>query len=600
MAKERKRPLTPDDVPPPAPRRGSRPAGPRAAATVEVPPPPPPLPPPPPEVPQWLTPDVDPEADNGPSLYQLSELRRVLAERARRKMEALNLYEPLPEQERFHASKCRQRLARGGNRSGKTLCAAVEVARAVTGKDPTRKYPLTDGRAFLVGKDLDHIGQVMWRKLGRPGAFKIIRDEDTGDWRAFRPWEPADEARSEEAKPAPPLIPKRLVKAVAWENKAKGIPKKVLLTNGWEINFYSSEGKPPQGSDIDLWWFDEEIVDPEWHPEMVARVLDRRGRGLWSATPQAGTEKLLELHDIAEQERDWEKPSVEEFVILLADNPHIGEQEKKDFAATLNEDEQRVRIAGEFLISSFKVYPEYSDIVHGVDPFDIPADWTRYAAIDPGRQVCAVLFAAVPPPEAGEFVYLYDELYIQNCDAEQFGQRMRDKTQGQNMELFIIDSHMSRVTEMGSGRTVEEQYSQKLRKYRVTCRRTGHGFLWGSDDVAGGLEAFRSLLRVREDGTPKLRVFVSRMPNFRWEIKHYRFKRLNNVITDKPEEKGRVHLMADARYLAMARPRYVKRTGGKSPLEGAIKAFRDKQERLKKQRGGEGRVMLGPIGGSKR
>jgi hypothetical protein len=63
-----------------------------------------------------------------------------------------------------------ERLFLGGNRSGKTLTAAVEVARIMTGQDPFGKQPKKDGIAILVGKDLNHCGKVMAKKLFRPDA----------------------------------------------------------------------------------------------------------------------------------------------------------------------------------------------------------------------------------------------------------------------------------------------------------------------------------------------------------------------------------------------------------------------------------------------
>lgn len=550
---------------------------------------PPPIPTPPPPPP-------------GIAAWEAERLRRLVAEKASREIEALRLYEPLPTQARFHMSRSRTRLVRGSNRAGKTLSAAVEVARAVTGQDPYKKFPKTDGRCFCVGKNLDHIGSVMWRKLSRAGAFKIIRDKQTGTWRAFRPWSLEDVQREEEARPAPPLIPPRLIKSIAWENKAKGIPSKVVLANGWELNFYSSESKPPQGSDIDLFWFDEEITDELWYPEMAARILDRRGSGIWSATPQAGTEKLYDLHERAEKEAGTRLPSVAEFVVLLSDNPHISLEEKEEFAnALMSDDERRVRIGGEYAVTRYRVFPEFSIITHGVDAFAVPAHWTRYAIVDPGRQVCAVLFAAVPPPDEGDYVYFYDELYILNCDAEQFGTKMAQKTNGQRFESFIIDHHGSRVMDTGSGRNVELQYSDALKRRRVKSRKTGFGFQWGSDDVEGGLLAFRSWLLARDDGTTRLRVMRGKLPNFEWEIQRYRYKKNGDHVTDKPEDRGRVHLMACCRYIALANPKYVKPTGGTASLSGAIKAFREKQARAKRAGRGDGPLInLGPGSGKRK
>lgn len=552
-----------------------------------------PIPPPPP-----LPPDEELSQDQkiqlpAVSTYQAVELKRLLVEKAKRQVEALKLYEPLPRQEEFHSSRCRQRLLRGSNRGGKTLPAAVEFARAVCGMDPHGKYPKRDGRAFAVGKNLDHVGSVMWYKLSRAGAFKIIRDLHTNQWRAFRPWEMEDAIRAHLAKPAPPLIPPRLIKQIAWENKAKNIPKMVRLHTGWEITFYSSEGKPPQGQDIDYWWFDEEITDPDWYPEMVMRTLDRHGCGVWSATPQAGTERLLELHERADREHDLPNPGVREFVILLADNPFFTAQEKQDMANSLSEEEQLVRIGGEFAINAYKVFPEFNMIAHGVDWFEIPPNWTRYAVVDPGRQVCAVLFAAVPPPSVGRFVYLYDELYITNCDAEQFGQKMAYKCANQTFEAFIIDRHGGRLTDIGSGLTVERQYAEALSRYNVRSRRTGSGFIAGNDDVEAGVEAIRGWLKSRDGAGPTLRILAGRLANTEWEFRHYRYKRVGGIITDKPEERGRVHQMANCRYLALARPKWQKPVKVKAPEGAAVKIFRAKQK-AKKKAAGPGIIRLGP------
>lgn len=475
--------------------------------------------------------------------------------------------------------------------SGKTCCAAVEVARAVTGNDPYNKYPKEGGRWFCVGKDLAHIGQVMWRKLGRAGAFKIIRDYNTDNWRSYRPWDPSDAARASSARSAPPLIPPRMIKEIAWENKKEGIPNVVRMHNGWEISFFSSLGKPPQGSDINGWWFDEEIVDGDWFPEMSARVLDHEGYGVWSATPQAGTDQLYELHKRSEQEREtMGQPLVEEFLVLLNDNPHISEKAKREFAANLSEEDYRVRVGGEFAITSARVYPEFHKTKHVVPYFPIPPEWTRYAVVDPGHQICAVLFAAVPPDE--KHVYLFDELYIRECNANLFGEHMARKTAHQTFQAFIIDAHMAIATQVGVGRTVEQQYQQALLENKVKSVSTGHGFIYGSDDITAGVLAVHDLLRLREDGTPKLQLLEGMCPNFIHEVERYNRKRDKFGVMDKPDQRRHSHCQDCCRYLALFRPRYVKPVKVKQSVGGAVKALRDKQ---KKRKGDDGNyIKLGP------
>lgn len=913
------------------------------------------------------------------SAYSAAKVRRTILENARRKIEGLKLYEPLPVALAFHQSSTRVRLARGSNRAGKTLMAAVEVARACLGQSD--KFPKVSGRCYCVGKNLGHIGEVMWRKLSRAGAFKIIRDKQSDLWRALRPWIPEDYLRIEEAKPAPPLIPPRMIKSIGWEAKSKGIPKMVILQNDWEISFFSSEGKPPQGADLDLclagwsevydpiarkmrrideitepwhvysfnkatggieirratvpfvksfgelcrirlsdgqeifstrshrvlsstgqwvsvedawkrdlllqgvsaqvsteilaaqtraertqekcqevlqsvllanphtataarrlsesgvslprnerncgiacallgsettqgcqddclpyfhpcderlpaesntcqvsvpspgyargrslvhwrpgglaeiskrsrscpssvavyaafyaarsvawsrrlrgvlgkrlagmnssrpqsrqlscsawhtfrrsiegqavcgealkprsdyeerfgrpptneewsdttfgsglsamrryaiqrriidearrdramgetgndagddicprlyitsiaavcqgpiWdigieethnyiygpmishncWLDEEIMDEEWYPEMRLRLLDRSGRLIWSATPQAATQQLFQLHERAVEEYSLKEKSVEEFVCLLMSNPHIDPKEKKDLLTdvAMTEDTYRVRIEGEFAFTSYKVYPEFNMQTHGCDWFEIPRNWTRYLVIDPGFQVCAVLFATVPPPSEGDFVYLYDELYLKDCNAATLADAVAHKTQVALFQAFIIDYFGSLRSELGIGKSVMQQYTEVFQKKGIRSASTGSGFIFGNSDISDGVMAVHNWLRIQENGKPKLQVLRGKLPNFEHEIKYYHKKKTKGDIIDKPDQRKANHLQDCLRYLAMYSPRYIKPKISGGPRSPVLAALDAKKKRKRELQGGN-YIRLGP------
>ncbi len=531
----------------------------------------------------------------GLSDLEREELREVVAELGRREMESLRLFEPLPAQAAFFASKAGERLVRGGNRGGKTVVGAVECARAVTGQDPFKKYPEKDGRFVAVGKDLTHCGKVMWRKLTRPGAFKIIRDPSSGKWRSLRPGAAWDEANREKARDSPPLIPRRFIKEVAWENKKDEIPKTVRFHNGWELNFFSSVGKPPQGWDIDGAWFDEEIDHPDWYPETSARLLDRGGRFFWTATPQAGTQYLYDIHTKAEEQRGDAHPTVEEFYLNLLNNPHISEKAVKEFTAKLSEDEYRIRVLGDFALLGMKVYSEFSPRgPHGMDAFAIPDEWTRYVAIDPGRQVCAILFAAVPPPssEHAGRIFLFDELYIRKCNAEIFAERLRERVGQHEYYAAYIDHRAGRQTEMGSGVTVEEQYSKALLKAGVSFSKSGHRFTWASDDVRAGIEQVRLNLHLDAEGRSKFIVFRDKTSMLQWEAERYAYRKLpSGVVTDEPL-KMHDHLMDTWRYLALANLRYVKPKVRKRQPGYTHKILEQKKQRAAAREGVSDSVKL--------
>jgi hypothetical protein len=523
------------------------------------------------------------------------QLKRVLAEIAIRKAEALQIYNPLPYQTAFHNSKTLERIIRGGNRAGKTVAAAVEVARAVTSKKNQVWY--------VVGKDGRELAQVLWKKLGRPGAFCMIRDEVNKRWRAYDP--DTDAHRSKDKRPSLPLIPRRMIKDIAYESKKEDLPKIVTLINGTKIHFYSSNASPARGADIDGAWFDEEAdADRDWYIEIAARLLDRDGIFIWSATPQAGSERLYALHERAlEQiEKNVTPRTVEEFFCTMDDNKHVNEEAKEAFKGKLLGDDisYDVRVKGEFALVAGRVFPEYAPKVHEIDPFPIPNDWTLYCATDPGRQVAAVLFLAIPPPEKEDHIYIYDELYLKCCDATRYGLEMKQKCQGRNFRAFLIDVHEYKKKSAGDGKTIGWHYADALEANKIKSEITGSDFLL-SDGSPGAirpsLEEIRLWLRIRSNGTPKLLVMKSCF-NFIKEIKHYRYKKKpDGTFIDTPDAKNN-HTIDALRYLAQHRPQWIPAKAAQVVASGAYKWYIEQKAKEAKKSGNS--YMMGPGDGSAR
>lgn len=533
------------------------------------------------------------------SAREIDEFNAVLAEIASRRVEALKIFEPSPLQESFFSCHADERIFRGGNRAGKTLASCVEVARALTGQDPHGKYPERDGRAVLVGKDLIHCSKVLYRKLFKPGSFQMIRDPETKALRSFRPWNEWDKENESLAVPAPPLIASRYYQAnwISWEDKREEIAKSVRFTTGWELTFFSSLSAPPQGWDVDLVDFDEEIEHPAWYPEMSARLIDRRkydkkagkpvgGKFIWSATPQAATQVLYDLCSKAREQSDAgvKEPSTVEFYSSMLDNPHLTDAAKQIFVEKLsnNEDEYRIRVLGEFALTGVRVYADCQPKgLHGVKAFAIPDDWPIYCAIDPGRQVCAVLFMTIPPSKGSEYSghkIIFGELYLRRCDAKKLAEAMRDWLGGRPIQDWLIDSRASRNTEIGSGKTVEYRYRQALMKVNVKSEKREYGFRWADDNVKAGIEAVRTGLNVVNGQTEWL-IMYEKVPNFVWELERYSYKRLpSKVVTDDPIQVNN-HLMDCWRYLAQARFTYVKPKAKKKERNYTGKLLKEKKER---------------------
>ena len=516
----------------------------------------------------------------------------------------MKLYKPNPNQEPIHQCRASEILVIGGNRSGKSLCTFVEDARAVTGQDPYKKYPERDGILVIVGKDWRHIGMVVYPMLFKAGAFKIIKDLHTKEWRAYD--HVADAARKSESKPAPPLIPPRMVASTSWVLKSANYIQKCTLHNGWEIFFFSSEGDPVQGFQATRCHLDEDLNSEAWIPEMQARLADRKGVFCWSAMPHSANNALLGLKERADaaEELGIENPTIKQFKLRFLDNPAIDDEEKRKSLerwSAVGEDVLRMRAEGDFITDSVLVYPNFDMRIHGMERSElpdgqIPRNWTRYAVIDPGHTVTAVLFAAVPPDE--KFVLVYDQLYLRQCNASIFGEKFAAKAVGQHFHAFLIDAHGGRLRDIGSGRLPIEQYTEQLVMRKIRSQTTGASFLAGCDDILARTEATRVAMHIRPTGSPQLRVLCNAVPDLERELKRYR-KKVNYIagtaiVTDMPNTRGEVHLCQTLEYLCAYRPRY-----HTPPIAPESEPWWVKWQAERRKRLGNGQapfVYLGPQG----
>ena len=545
------------------------------------------------------------EPKSVPSLYndqatdhEIKEMRELVAERSKRRSEALRLYEPLPFQERFHQSNSKEVLIQAGNQVGKSLVAFAEDARAVTGQDPYNKYPKENGVLVCLGMDEGHIGRTIHKYLFRSGAFKIIKDEKTGHWRSWKPWDKDDWARKEQTQPAPPLIPERFIKKFAWKKRAQHVFEICELINGWIIYAMGSKGDPAQGFQADLVHIDEDLEKPEWYDEMIARLSMRDGKLRWSALPHAKNDALINLTERAEDEKNMANPSTMVIRATIFDNPFMPEQVKQENIKrwkAKGDDEYRKRALGEMVTDSVLMYPTFSKDLHGSVRFEEPRNavqkilaendgnpppnWARYMVVDPGHSVCAVTFWAVTPPGLGEHVIAYDELYLQQCTAEKFGAAVAHKVGGDTFQSFIIDAHGGRIREIGSGVLPRRQYTLQLEKHGVRSVETGSNFRSGSDDIAGREMKLRDWLSVRQDGTTKMMVTLQRCPNLIREFFRFKKKIVNGFVTDDGNRRGNCHAIETCEYAAAHGLHYVKPENGIKKLSVAGRIIKDRNAR---------------------
>lgn len=516
--------------------------------------------------------------------------------------------------------------------SGKSTVASILFAAIATnrpvydheGKPIEVRWKHQRGRKltmWCIGYGQQHIGQTLYRLLFRPGLFKIIRDEKSRQWRAFRPWDAADQKRKEETKPSPPLIPSRYIKpnSFAWENKGEKVFTKVEIIDPMskeeiaEIYAFTSSGEVKAGDPVDVIWVDEAIKYPSHYAEWQARLIDRRGRIFWSSWPEISNDALTKLTERAKDSEEKGDGRVAEFVYSMSGNPHLESEAKQDAISGWSEEERQARDLGEYLTEHLRMYPMFDENIHSaicVDPTrdddlsailrktngEPPGNWTRELILDPGTTNPAVLFCAVPPPELGHYYVPYQEIYIPRLNAEQLAEKILQYSRNWYFERFIIDPKAGAQTPMGFGKTIERNYSDAFAKCKLTCAQTYSGFSWGSVDVAGRIGMVHKMLSTSRTGFPYLRIVTQRCPNLCKQLRQYNKQVQSGFVSEfKPAPRQKIDLAVCLEYWASRDPEYIPPPQayslGQSPMERVYQSLIGRNKKKKKQ---SESILLGP------
>jgi hypothetical protein len=152
-------------------------------------------------------------------------------------------------------------------------------------------------------------------------------------------------------------------------------------------------------------WCDERLPESIFN-RLLARIVDRNGFILYSDIP----EQMWQMDRLIEAEP---RAGVYFQSFTMHDNAHnLPPGAIDQAAARMTQDEQRLRIKGEFVVMEGIIYREYQDSIHAIDPFRIPADWPKFRMIDYGASApTACLWCVVAPNET---IYCYREHYERN------------------------------------------------------------------------------------------------------------------------------------------------------------------------------------------
>lgn len=542
---------------------------------------------------------------------------------AKAKLDALELFRPTQYQEQVVLCDASEILVQGGTRSGKSTIVAAMIAAYLRGKSITfadgTKYemrePAWQKRAvtvWLCGLQLNHIGQTLYRLLCKPGAFDMVRDKQTGMWRAWQPGRiPGDEdIDPSERKPAPPFIPSsELMGKPVWENAAANEFKSMTMKDGSVVYAFASTGNVKRGDPVNRIWIDEELAsDADHYPEFQSRLSDRKGRIYWTSWPSMKTPALLALFRRCVAQREevnrGSRKTVDaiNFIFRGSDSPFVDEEEKRKRSEGWTDEQRRARDFGEFVVDNIQAYPEFNSRYHCVDYGDssplndkvtevmrrlnwnVPHNWSVDLILDPGTQRPALLWGAIPPQEFwddGEPYYIvFREMAIPRLDARDMALRVQAADPGRHYARFIGDAKAGNQTPMGFSWTVFEQYSREFRLKGLHCQLTGDMFLRSETVWITRSMKLKKWMRSRKCGRPQLRVVPHMCPVLVHQLETVLKKVTKEDVQDRLAE-GQVHDVLDtAEYWAGFDPEFLAPPASAGPVDPGRMAFEADQKFL--------------------
>ena len=208
--------------------------------------------------------------------------------------------------------------------------------------------------------------------------------------------------------------------------------------------------------------------------------------------------------------------------------------------ASMSEEELRSRQYGEFMDVGGRVYPEFDENVHVIEPFDLPYECQDKLAIDPGlKNPLSCHWYAV---DYDGNVYVVAEHYERDKDINYHSEKIHEISNNlhwhrnsNGMIEALIDSAANQTT-LASRKSVADLFYE-------------HNILVNTNvnkDVFSGIQRVKSYLK-NSLGETKLFIFNT-CKNLIREMKGYRWGKGESPV------KADDHSMDELRYYIMARP----------------------------------------------
>jgi phage terminase large subunit-like protein len=398
----------------------------------------------------------------------------------------------------FNAGKdFNQRLFLGGNRVGKSLLGAYEIACHMMGK-----YPVWwEGRRFdkpvevWIAGDIskttrDILQHELLGNIDELGTGMIRRDQLGTTWKAVG-------------------VPGYLDTVEV--NHSSGGKSRL------QFKSFDQGRKAFQGTSKDIVWLDEES-NQEIYQECLLRTMTTNGMMILTFTPLQGLTELVQ--EFMNAPESTGKKTV---TVTWDDAPHLTEKQKEAMYASLPPHQRDARSKGVPSLGSGAIYPVVeSDYV--ISPFEIPKHWKKLYALDVGWNFTACMWMAVDPDS--DMSYFFSEHKAGN-EQPLFH---ADAIKGRGAWIPGVIDPASRGRSQADGQRLIDQYQDHGLKIEPA-----------NNAVEAGIYKMWEAL-----STGKLKVF-NNCAQFLDEIRIYRRDEKGHIVKSKD------HLMDAARYCLMGK-----------------------------------------------
>lgn len=251
-------------------------------------------------------------------------------------------------------------------------------------------------------------------------------------------------------------------------------------------------------------WLDEagQMKEQAWI-NVQGRLSINQGRCIMTTTPYAMNWFFREVF-----KKVGVNPDVDVVSWGSGDNPGFPAEEVERAKASLTQAVFERRYLGKFKQLEGLVYPDFEPDEHIVAPFDIPANWPRFAGLDFGYSVPAASVCIAEDPQEHVF-YVYREFYKKEAALSSIAEFLKRE----NLRYVLADSQ-------GAREIAELNKFHGVRNVKACEKATEIGF-----------ERIGKLLR---EG--RLKFFKGRCPNTIDEIEEYHYAAPN---PDKADGKDR-------------------------------------------------------------